>query len=58
MDIILRLLISAFEALQEGDAEEAAHRFRTVADEVELQGCPDVEDLYTLASNLVDMLQE
>lgn len=58
MNNIARLIMNAFEQLKEGDTEEAVHGLRALADEIEVSGCPDVEDLYTVASNLVHLMEE
>lgn len=52
------LLIQIFEYLRDGESEEAAHALRHLADAVELQGSPSIEDLQDALHLIDDILSD
>ena len=54
----ISLLIQVFEYLKEGDSEEAAHALRHLADDVELQGSPNVDDLQEALHVILEIVSD
>jgi len=54
----LRLLMAAFESIKDCDAEETAHILRSLADEIETSGCPELDEMQDFVVNLVDLFEE
>lgn len=52
------LLIQVFEYLKDGESEEAAHCLRHLADAIEQQGSPNVEDLQEALYVITDIVSD
>lgn len=54
----LSLFLNLFERLRENDETEAAYLLRNLADDIETQGCPPLEDLEEIMHSVVSEYED